>query len=121
MINGLPPFSADTEVETYTKIVSGRIDFTDEFNPEIRNLIKSLCMVDQSKRMGRVKGGWKIVMEHLWFSGLSWTLLDSKKMKATYKPNHQGSSNYANSTTIGSDNAKSRVCFLNSCLQMFRK
>ena len=87
MINGLPPFSADTEVETYTKIVSGKIDFTDIFNPEVKDLIKSLCTLNQSKRLGRVKGGWKIVKEHLWFNGLSWESLGKKKLKPTYLPN----------------------------------
>ena len=89
MINGLPPFSADTEVETYSKIISGRIDFTATFNSEMKDLIKSLCTLDQSKRIGRVKGGWKIVKEHLWFTGLSWDLLGRKKLNPTYLPNQE--------------------------------
>merc|ERR1719253_26043 len=78
MISGLPPFCSDTEVETYTKIVSGRIELTSIFNTELEDLIKSLCNIDQSKRMGRVKGGWKLVQQHLWFSGFQWDTLRSK-------------------------------------------
>ena len=106
MISGLPPFSADTEIETYTKIVSGRIDFTPMFNPEMRDLIKGLCTLDQSKRLGRVKGGWKIVKEHLWFSGFSWDLLFSKEMKAVYEPIQKQSVDL----NYFADDTSSKVC-----------
>lgn len=110
MINGLPPFCADTEVETYTKIVSGRIDFTAGFNSELKDLIKSLCTLDQSKRLGRVKGGWKIVKEHLWFSGFSWNLLRSQNMKETYLPTPQGPIIQSDSFSDEAKDSMYKVC-----------
>ena len=114
MISGLPPFWADTEVETYTKIVSGNIDFTTMFNPELNDLIKSLCAIDQSKRLGRIKGGWDIVKDHLWFSGFSWDLLRSKEMEATYLPNQQEANKYAGLSSTEIVNIKIKVCLLDS-------
>ena len=116
MINGLPPFWADTEVETYTKIVSGKIDFTTMYNPELNNLIQSLCELDQSKRLGRIKGGWDIVKDHLWFSGFSWDLLRSKNIKVEYLPNQQSSSKYAGMSSTEIVDLKCRVCLLNCYL-----
>jgi len=109
MIAGLPPFCSDTEVETYTKIVSGKIEFTSMFNIELEDLIKSLCNIDQSKRMGRVKGGWKIVKEHLWFSGFQWDTLRSKNMEAIYLPNQQESNSNIDLTSDVNDDLESKV------------
>jgi len=111
MATGLPPFYAEKEVETYTKIVSAKIDFTLLSNNELMDIIKSLCTIDQSKRLGRVKGGWELVKKHLYFSGFSWDLLCNKKMKAVYLPNcHELSKTTGFSGDAGSYDSPSKVC-----------
>ena len=110
MISGLPPFWADTEVETYTKIVSGKIDFSTMFNQDLNDLIKGLCAIDQSKRLGRIKGGWDIVKSHLFFSGFAWDLLLSKEMEATYLPHQQESNKYAGLSSTEIMDLKCKVC-----------
>ena len=114
MMSGLTPFCSNTEIDTYTKILSGKIEFTTMFHTELEDLIKSLCNIDQSKRMGRVKGGWKIVKEHLYFSGFSWDLLRSKNMEATYLPKYQGINNNTDLTSTACDDLESKVgeCYM---------
>ena len=83
-MTGSPPFSGETEVDIYTKIVAGEIKFPQTMNPELKHLIQSLCTIDQSKRLGRTKGGVETVKRHLWFSGFSWESLYDKQLKAPY-------------------------------------
>ena len=82
----MPPFCGDTELAIYKNILSAYINYPQEMNPVLKDLISSLCTVDQSKRLGRTKGGTEKVKEHNWFSGFPWKALFDKKVKAPYAP-----------------------------------
>ena len=88
MIFGVPPFAAESDLDTYANIVSGNITFPSDsnINPDLKDIIKCLCHPDQSKRMGRIKGGIGLITDHLWFSGFGWGALYYKKIKAPFLP-----------------------------------
>ena len=86
MMYGSSPFAADTDMELYKNIISGKIYFPSDVNLAVKDIITSLCTVDQSKRMGRTKGGVDVVMQHLWLSGFSFESLMDKSMEAPFRP-----------------------------------
>ena len=85
MMFGSSPFAADTEMDLYNNIISGKIHFPSDVALEVKDIITSLCTVDQSMRMGRTKGGVNVVMQHLWLSGFPYESLMDKSMEAPYK------------------------------------
>lgn len=109
---GSSPFSADLEMDSYKNVLAGKIDFPADITLELQDIIKSLCTVDQSKRMGRTKGGTRIIMEHLWYSGFSWKALMDKSMEVPNILKHEilGENSKSQSKHI------SKVCCSYSCL-----
>jgi len=47
----------------------------------INFLTGKTVVIVATKRLGRTKGGAKVVMKHKWFSGFDWVALLGKKMK----------------------------------------
>ena len=86
MMFGSPPFTAEFEMDLFENILSGQIDFPTDFCLELKDIIKGLCTIDQSKRMGRTKGGTQVVMQHLWFSKFQWESLMNRSMAAPITP-----------------------------------
>ena len=86
MLFGSPPFAADFEMDLYKNILSGKIDFPSDANLELKDIIKGLCTIDQSKRLGRMKGGTKVVMQHLWLADFSFESLMDRSMEAPLTP-----------------------------------
>ena len=84
MMFGSPPFRAEFEMDSYKNILSAKIDFPADIAVELKDIIKSLCTVNQSTRMGRTKGGRNIIMQHLWYAGFSWEALIDKSMEVPY-------------------------------------
>ena len=110
MMFGSPPFSADFEMDLFKNILSGKINFPTDITLELKDIVKGLCTVDQSKRMGRTNGGVKVIMQHLWYSKFSWEALINKLMDAPsrFKQGNKGkNSNYQSSGT-------SKVCYIQS-------
>jgi len=81
MTAGCPPFFANDPMDVYEKILTGHFPIPDHFSSGITDLTRKLLRVHQSKRLGRTKGGAKVVMKHKWFSGFDWVALLGKKMK----------------------------------------
>lgn len=53
LLSGCPPFHGETETETHTNILRGKIDFTDmELQPETEDFIRGLLTIDPKKRLG---------------------------------------------------------------------
>ena len=90
MVDGSPPFSSESELEIYQNIMSGRINFPIDFSCDLKNLISCLCDTDQTKRLGRIKGGSDTVMKHSWFSDVTWKNLLSKKATPPFVPSKDG-------------------------------
>ena len=102
MMFGFPPFNDKKESDKYQSIISGDIDYPPGINAELKDIVKCLCMPDQSKRLGRNNSGTKGVMQHLWFSGFSFESVRNKFMESPFKPKIETGSNSVNSKSEGS-------------------
>merc|ERR1711870_20301 len=55
MLASFPPFVADEPIETYRKIIRGRIRFPRYFSQEVRDLIRGLLHNKPTRRLGVLK------------------------------------------------------------------
>ncbi|KAF8639773.1 hypothetical protein AX17_001033 [Amanita inopinata Kibby_2008] len=70
---GVPPFHADTPERVFENILSGRVEWHEDwfdFASETRNFIKALLTLDPSQRLG--SNGAEEVKAHPFFSSVDW-------------------------------------------------
>lgn len=70
---GLPPFHDETPEKVFENILSGHIDWHEEyidFSPEALDFMKRLLTVDPEKRLGA--NGAEEVKKHPFFDGIDW-------------------------------------------------
>jgi len=70
---GIPPFHAETPEKVFENILSGHIEWHEEwieFSPEARNFMKELMTLDPNERLG--SGGADEVKAHPFFAGIDW-------------------------------------------------
>lgn len=87
MLASFPPFYDENTLETYRKIIKGKIKFPRYFSPEIKDLIKGLLRSKPVKRLGIVRGGPDMIRKHPWYhtTKFNWRALQAFKMKAPIK------------------------------------
>jgi hypothetical protein len=61
-------------MKTYAKIMHGQIAFPMHFSKQAVDLIRRLLHAKPTKRLGVLKGGARLVKDHLWFKGFDWSL-----------------------------------------------
>lgn len=76
LLTGVPPFHRDSEMETFSAIIIGQIDWSEleEFSEEVRSLIKALLDPNPARRLGA--NGAQEIMDHPWFNSIDWSNLD---------------------------------------------
>lgn len=68
LLCGEPPFHGETETETHTNILRGKIDFTDmDLQPEIEDFIRRLLTIDPKNRLG--SKSFEEITNHPWLKG----------------------------------------------------
>ena len=70
---GIPPFHADTPEKVFENILSGHIDWHEEwvdYSPEARDFMQALMTVEPTERLGA--GGADEVKAHPWFHDIVW-------------------------------------------------
>jgi serine/threonine protein kinase len=83
---GIPPFHAETEVQTFANILAGDIDFSRgieidvEVSKEGMDLIRQLLQRDN--RLG--SQGIEEIMNHPWFGGIDWEHIEA--IESPFKP-----------------------------------
>jgi len=87
MVASFPPFYDDIPINTYRKIIKGRIRFPPIMSLELRNIIKAFLKVRAIKRLGMQHEGTDVVRRDPFFSGFKWTSLQQKSMKAPIRNN----------------------------------
>ena len=100
MLASFPPFFDDEPIETYRKIIRGRVKFPRYFTPEARDLIRGLLRNKPTKRLGILKGGANNIRKHGWFYGFDWIKLNNKRLTAPIinkVRSHKDLSNFVNS------------------------
>lgn len=86
MCAGYPPFFADQPIQTYEKIVSGRVRFPSQFTIDLKDLLKNLLQVDLTRRFGNLKSGVRDIKEHRWFKDLDFMAIFEKTLPAPFIP-----------------------------------
>ena len=64
---GRPPFMANDPMDIFKMILTDKIKFPENFDPNAKSLIKHLCQHDLSKRFGSMKLGVSQIKEHRFF------------------------------------------------------
>ncbi|KAJ7094616.1 hypothetical protein B0H15DRAFT_830207 [Mycena belliarum] len=75
---GMPPFHAETPEKVFENILSGHIEWHEEwvdFSPEAREFMQSLMTLDPAARLG--VNGAKEVKAHPFFDGIEWDKVTS--------------------------------------------
>ncbi|KIL70172.1 hypothetical protein M378DRAFT_67303 [Amanita muscaria Koide BX008] len=70
---GIPPFHADTPEKVFENILSGHVDWHEEwvdFSPEVLDFMKRLLTLDPGQRLG--SRGSEEVKAHPFFTGIDW-------------------------------------------------
>jgi len=86
MLVGIDPFSDDDPMQTYQKIIKGKINFPKDFDKNAKSLIKHLLTADTTKRYGCLKNGVKDILNHRLFIGYDWKNFVFLKMQPPYIP-----------------------------------
>ncbi|VDQ04883.1 unnamed protein product [Trichobilharzia regenti] len=90
MTTGFPPFMHQDQMKTFEHIISGKVKFTNNFSPVLKDLVRNLIQVDLSRRFGNLKNGINDIKRHAYFSDLDWLQLYQMKIRPPYKPKCKG-------------------------------
>ncbi|BFZ03386.1 hypothetical protein BsWGS_06425 [Bradybaena similaris] len=82
-LSGSLPFRSGNEYQTFQKIVKAEYDFPEGFNPDAKDLVQELLIVDPALRLGMAKPeGMRALKNHQFYEGIDWeTLPDSTPPK----------------------------------------
>ncbi|CAG5130329.1 unnamed protein product [Candidula unifasciata] len=82
-LSGSLPFRSGNEYQTFQKIVKAEYEFPEGFNPDAKDLVQKLLVVDPALRLGMAKPeGMKALKNHKFYEGIDWeTLPDSTPPK----------------------------------------
>lgn len=86
MLTGHPPFFDSYPFGIYEKILAGKIEWTRQFDPVAKDLVKKLLAQDRTKRLGNMKNGAEDVKRHRWFKEIDWTEVYCKRLKPPIVP-----------------------------------
>ena len=86
MCAGFVPFYSDDPMEVYQLILAHDLKFPSQFSRSCVDLVQKLMHANQSKRLGNLKGGFKDIVKHKWFSGFDWEGLLKRTMNTPIKP-----------------------------------
>ena len=86
MVAGLPPFYADDPMDVYEKILSARVSMPHHFSKNLADLVRKLCKLYQSKRLGNGKGGTAAIQKHKWFSTFDFKGLIKRELAPPIRP-----------------------------------
>ncbi|EEY16065.1 protein kinase DC2 [Verticillium alfalfae VaMs.102] len=93
-LTGYPPFWHQNPIEIYKQIVEKPVTFPAEphISDNAKDLIKSFCTVDRSKRLGNMNGGAQRVKDHPFFKGIRWDELLGQRVRGPIVPPVRSSS-----------------------------
>ncbi len=82
MLASYPPFYDPEPLQTYRKILRGRMQFTKDFNKEVKDVIRGFLFSHSNLRLGMRKGSVHDIRKHEWFRDFDWEMLRSGSMVA---------------------------------------
>ena len=85
LTNGETPFYSTDPSTTAKKIIKGSYPTPSHFTQELTDLVSRL-LSENSKRLGRIKGGITKLQKHAWFSKFDWQGLLDRTLDVPWKP-----------------------------------
>ncbi|KAK4175671.1 putative CAMP-dependent protein kinase catalytic subunit [Triangularia setosa] len=87
-LTGYPPFWHSNPIEIYKQIVEKPVLFPQDppISPEAKDIIRQLCTVDRSRRLGNISGGAARVKAHPFFKGVDWDAVLARKHRGPILP-----------------------------------
>jgi len=103
MLASFAPFVADDPIDTYRKIMAGRIRFPRYFSEEVRDLIRGLLHSKPAKRLGVGNGGADNIRRHPWYKNFDWSSLNAGTMPAPIKNKVRNATDLSNFAEVEPD------------------
>lgn len=114
LLTGSPPFTGNTQVEIYRKVLFGKIPWPHNMDPDAKDLIQKLLQQDPNKRLGcsiksdasrnntrldeiqetkrsitslmKFSTGYNQIMRHKFFKGIDWDQIRLRQMSPPFQP-----------------------------------
>uniref|UniRef100_R4FM40 Putative camp-dependent protein kinase catalytic subunit n=1 Tax=Rhodnius prolixus TaxID=13249 RepID=R4FM40_RHOPR len=83
---GYTPFYSKLQAKTYDNISRCKYKIPYHFSSDLRDLIRSILLLDLTRRFGNLKNGVDDIKDHKFFSSMPWTMLLNREVKAPYIP-----------------------------------
>lgn len=96
MTTGFPPFMHQDQMKTFEHIISGKIKFTNQFSPELKDLVRNLIQVDLSRRYGNLRNGVLDIKSHSFFSDCDFMAIYYGQVQPPYVPKSKGPGDASN-------------------------
>ncbi|KAK3311823.1 kinase-like domain-containing protein [Apodospora peruviana] len=87
-LTGYPPFWHQNPIEIYKQIVEKPVIFPHDppISDAAKDIIRQLCTVDRSRRLGNISGGAARVKAHPFFEGVDWEAVAQKRYRGPIIP-----------------------------------
>ncbi|KAK1833110.1 camp-dependent protein kinase catalytic subunit [Podospora conica] len=87
-LTGYPPFWHQNPIEIYKQIVEKPVLFPQDppISDAAKDVIRQLCTVDRSRRLGNISGGAARVKAHPFFAGIDWDALAQRRSRGPIVP-----------------------------------
>ncbi|KAK3365197.1 kinase-like domain-containing protein [Lasiosphaeria ovina] len=87
-LTGYPPFWHQNPIEIYKQIVEKPVVFPHDppISEEAKDIIRQLCTVDRSRRLGNISGGAAKVKAHPFFNGVDWDAVIQRRQRGPIIP-----------------------------------
>ncbi|XP_059802406.1 cGMP-dependent protein kinase 2 [Hypanus sabinus] len=97
LLTGNPPFTGPDPIEIYNMILKGmeQVDFPKQIPKRPADLIRRLCKVNPTERLGNKKNGINDIRKQKWFQGFDWEGLRTRKMKSLLKRELKGPTDHS--------------------------
>jgi len=82
MVASFPPFFDEQPINTYRRIIKGKVKWVRNFSQEVRDLIQAFLRVRPIKRLGIRRGGVDLIRNSAFFEGFDWKALQKQQMEA---------------------------------------
>mmetsp|Transcript_19941 Transcript_19941/g.51424 ORF Transcript_19941/g.51424 Transcript_19941/m.51424 type:complete len:269 (-) Transcript_19941:184-990(-) len=86
MTAGFPPFAGQDQMETYQKIMRGKVKYPPGMTSECRDAIGKLLAHNPTQRLGCLRGGARDVKQHDFFKPIDFRKLEAKQIAPPFVP-----------------------------------
>lgn len=86
MLTGASPFDGEDEEDIFQKILDNQVFFPKNLSDSSKSLIKMLFEENPAHRLGMTDSIYGDIRNHLFFSSIDWTLLESRKLCPPFIP-----------------------------------